>query len=212
MCLSVPLTSGSRRRHLSAITIVFALAMLSACTQESVKTATDETAPQETIPTVEITAGDREQYQEGLTALENNEDGKAESIFLDLTRSQPYMAGPYCNLALIQYKKGQYEESLKTIDRAITLSDKIAQAYNLRAQIHIRNGKIKEAESDYLKALELDQNYANAHYNIALLYDIYYQEIPKAISHYEKYLALLGRPDKATSDWINHLKGSLKRG
>lgn len=212
MSISAPSTNMSLRRRLSASVTILVLITISACTQESIKTATDEAQPVEKIPDVVIGADDREQYQTALTAMENGDIDKAESVFQDLTRSQPYMAGPYCNLALIQLKRGQHKESLKTIDKAITLSANISQAYNLRAQLHIRNGKIKEAETDYLKALELDPNYANAHYNIALLYDIYYQDIQKAIQHYEKYMSLLDRPDKTTADWINHLKGSLKHG
>ncbi len=212
MSISALSINMSLRRHLSTGATILALLAISACTQESVKTTTDESQPAEKIPTVVIGADDKEQYQTALTAMENGNIDKAESVFQDLTRSQPYMAGPYCNLALIQLKRSQYDESLKTIEKAITLSRNIPQAYNLRAQLYIHNGKIKEAETDYLKSLELDPNYANAHYNIALLYDIYYQDIQKAIQHYEKYMSLLDRPDKTTADWINHLKGSLKHG
>lgn len=208
MHISMPSTSLSLRHYLSGIAIVFVLVAISACSPENVKTTAAASQDTEKRPAVEIT----EQYQAALTALENNDEIKAESILLDLTHNQPYMSGPYFNLALIQLKQGRYEESLKTIDRVITLDGKIAQAYNLRAQIYIQNGMIKNAENDYLKALELDENYTNAHYNIALLYDIYYQDIRKAITHYEKYLSLLERPDKATVDWINHLKGSLNHG
>lgn len=212
MSISVPSTNMPLRRRMSAVATILVLMVISACTQESVKTAPGETQSAEKTPTVVIGADDREQYQTGLTAMENGDIDKAESVFQDLIRGQPYMAGPYCNLALIQLKRNQYEESLKTIEKAITLSGSIPQAYNLRAQLYIHNGKIKDAEIDYLKALELDPNYATAHYNIALLYDIYYQDIQKAITHYEKYMSLLDRPDKPTADWINHLKGSLKNG
>jgi len=63
---------------------------------------------------------------------------------------------------------------------------------------------------DYLKAIEIKPAYANAQYNLALLYDIYLQEIELAIKHYEIYTSLLKKPDEATQEWINHLKGTLK--
>jgi tetratricopeptide (TPR) repeat protein len=205
------LTNMSLNNKLAAITMILSLMALSACTQTSVKTEPDTTAG-EIKPTIEISDSDKEQFQSGLTALADNNDDKAESIFQDIINNKPYLAGPYCNIALIRFKDAKYQESLDLINKAIGLSENIAQAYNLRAQILIKMGKINEAKSDYLKAVNLDQNYANAHYNLALLYDIYLQDIPQAINHYEKYLSLLTQPDKVTQQWVDHLKGAIKHG
>lgn len=160
------------------------------------------------VTSVQISDNDREKFKAGLGAMDSNDFTTAERIFSELIEKQPYMAGPYCNNALIFLKKLDYQKSLDTINQAITLNNGIAQAYNIRAQALVATGKIKEAESDYLKAIELDPAYTYAHYNLALLYDIYYQDIGKAIQHYEKYLSLLEQPDKATKDWIAHLKGA----
>ncbi len=73
-------------------------------------------------------------------------------------------------------------------------------------------GKINDAKKDYIKAIELKPDYINAHYNLALLYDIYLQEITLAIKHYETYLSLLKKTDEATQEWVNHLRGTLANG
>ncbi|MCP3669417.1 MAG: tetratricopeptide repeat protein, partial [Gammaproteobacteria bacterium] len=112
----------------------------------------------------------------------------------------------------IDYQQKKYERSFKQINKAIELNPLQAQSYHLRAQIQLQNGEIKQARSDYQKALELDPAYLNAHYNLALLYDIYLQEIALAIEHYSIYLSLLGEKDEAMQDWINHLKGTLENG
>ncbi len=87
-----------------------------------------------------------------------------------------------------------------------------APAYNLRAQLQLKKGAIKQAQQDYLKAIELYPDYTIAHYNLALLYDIFLQEIALAIEHYSIYLSLLDKEDENTRDWINHLKNTLKNG
>ena len=69
-----------------------------------------------------------------------------------------------------------------------------------------------EAKNDYLKAIQLKPDYINAQYNLALLYDIYLQDIKSAIQHYEIYLSLIDKPDEPTLEWVNHLKGTLKNG
>ncbi|MFV9615434.1 MAG: tetratricopeptide repeat protein, partial [Gammaproteobacteria bacterium] len=82
----------------------------------------------------------------------------------------------------------------------------------LRGQLFVTKRKIHDAKKDYEKAIELKPDYSNAHYNLALLYDIYLQEMALAIKHYETYLSLIKKPDEATQEWVNHLKGVLANG
>ena len=78
--------------------------------------------------------------------------------------------------------------------------------------IEKQKGNIVKARDYYLRAIEIKDNYALAHYNLALVYDIYIQDIPKAIGHYQKYLALIKRKDQKTAEWVEQLKASMKKG
>ena len=151
-------------------------------------------------------------FREAITALEENELSKAQRLFTTFIRQNPKLSGAYINLALIHFKQKKYSRSIELINKAIKLNPDQAPAYNLRAQINIQNGKIKDAKSDYLKAIRINPEYVNAQYNLALLYDIYLQEIELAIKHYEIYQSLIKRPDEANQEWITHLKGTLKNG
>lgn len=195
----------------SFIVVLYAL-VLSACTQTPTK-PTSEAPPQSTgSGEISASAADREEYKLGLIALNNNEDEKARKIFNDFIEDKPELAGPYTNLALIHFKKKEYDQALELVNKALGRNPKQAQAYQLRAQIFVNKGKIHDAKADYVKAIELKPDYINAQYNLALLYDIYLQEIELAIKHYEVYLSLLSKPDEATQEWINHLKGSVNNG
>jgi len=162
------------------------------------------------VSTKSVTKRDREKYRDGITALHNNELSKAQRIFAEFIRSQPKLAGAYTNLALVFFKKNDLEKSFKTVEKALQLNPKQPQALNLRAQLYINNGKIHKAKDDYLLAISIKPKYANAQYNLALLYDIYMQEIELAIKHYKLYMMLLKKPDEATLEWVNHLEGTLK--
>lgn len=153
-----------------------------------------------------------QRYQQGITALSNFDFAKAENIFRDFTKNYPDLSGAYGNLALIQFNQKKNDEALLLIDKAITLNSNNAQAYNLRAQLRLEAGEIHQAKEDYRKAISLKPDYAIAHYNLALLYDIYLQDIERAIQHYEKYLSLTDQPDERTREWVNHLKSMLKNG
>jgi len=197
------------RSHL--ILIASAL-FISSCGQENTRPTGDDNTVEETEQSKSVSKADRDKYRNGITALYNDDLSKAQRIFNEFIRNKPDLAGAYSNLALVHFKKKEYEKSLKQINKALELNLKQAQALNLRAQLYVIDGKIHKAKDDYIKAVEIKPAYANAQYNLALLYDIYLQEINLAIKHYKIYMSLLKKPDEATKEWITHLEGTLKDG
>ena len=191
--------------------ITISIMVLSACAQTLDKSSA-ATAQTHTIENISVTTEEHEKYKKGIIALNNNENTKAERIFNELLEDKPELAGPYTNLALIQFKKKNYEQSLELVNKALLRNPELAQAYQLRGQLFVTKRKIHDAKKDYVKAIELKPDYINAHYNLALLYDIYLQEIALAIKHYETYLSLIKKPDEATQEWVNHLNGILANG
>jgi tetratricopeptide (TPR) repeat protein len=151
-------------------------------------------------------------YQKGVSALANLDYALAEDIFAAFIVDYPEQAGAYINLALIRFNQEKYNQSLQLVNKAIELNNQIPQCYNLQAQLWIMEGKIMPARDAYLQAIKLKPDYANAQYNLALLYDIYLQDINLAIQHYETYMSLLQQPDENTGEWIKHLKSSLQNG
>lgn len=190
---------------------ILSITLLSACAQTAEKTSAMPVEAS-TQGSITVSKDDSETYEHGLIALNNNDDAKAEKIFNGFLEDKPELAGPYTNLALIYFKKKEYEKSLQFVNKALQRDPKQAQAYQLRAQIFVTQRKINDAKNDYLHAIELKPDYINAQYNLALLYDIYLQEIALAIKHYEIYLSLIKKPDVQTKEWMQHLKGTLANG
>ena len=155
---------------------------------------------------------DVQKYREAIALLGNGELDKAHEALTEFTEDHPHLAGPWANLALIAIKRNKMEDAEKLLNKALERNPNLAQAYNLMAYIEKQRGNIVKAKDLYIKAIELKENYALAHYNLALIYDIYIQDIPKAVAHYQKYMALNKTPDKKTAEWIEQLKASLKKG
>jgi len=190
---------------------------ISACAQKTPRPE-ESTQPESTVSsqpesetTVE-TAASQQKFEQGIAALALQNFPQARRIFGELVRENPELSGAYANLALIDFKQEKYERAKQLVDKAITLNPRQAQAYHLRAQIELHNGEIQKSRADYEQAIVLDPQYLNAHYNLALLYDIYLQDIALAIEHYTIYLSLLGKEDERTREWINHLKATLENG
>ena len=155
---------------------------------------------------------DEHEYQQGIDALSTRDLDKAKRLFGQFIQKNPSLSGAYVNLALIAFREEDYEKANNLVDQAINLNPQQAPAYHSRAQLHLKNGEIKPARQDYLKAIELRPGYTNAHYNLALLYDVFLQELALAIEHYSIYLSLLDKEDQTTQEWINHLRNTLENG
>lgn len=205
MCTSAKVTDSQHGSEWLIGVVVLVLAFLPGCAATN-GPARDSGVSNQPAGVVE------ERYQDGLAAMATGDHERAERQFLKIVADFPLLAGPYCNLAIIYSKQGKYEDALAYVDKALAMDGGLVEGYNVRGGIRLKQGHVKDAERDYLKAVELRPGYANAQYNLALLYDVYYQDIAKAISHYEIYLSLLEKPDEATKEWVRRLRGTLKNG
>jgi len=152
-----------------------------------------------------------ENYQQAITLLNSNQLDSAESLLLEFTESRPELAGPWANLGLIYIKRENFKQAHNYLDKALEKNPALPQALNLSGLIAYQQGNIKQAEQLYKKAIEQKKDYAIAHYNLALLYDIYFQDFGLALPHYEKYLKLVDNPDKETLDWVEQIRNSLRK-
>lgn len=149
-------------------------------------------------------------YRQAITELNNNELDKAEQSFTKMTELHPDLAGPWANLALVYLKQEHMEKAEENIQIALQKNPDMPQALNLAGYIENQKGEINQAKSFYEKAIKNKPDYALAHYNLALLYDIYLQDIPKAVQHYEQYLSLIKVEDSKTKSWVEELRLNMK--
>ena len=164
------------------------------------------------ISPLEQSDSERNKYKKALTLLNHDKLDAAKEIFQQLKSDRPELAGPYANLAIIALKNNEPEKALELVKLALTKNPNLAQALNLLAYLEQVSGEIKLAEKHYKEAIKNKSNYAIAHYNIALLYDVYLQDIESAIPHYERYMELINNEDKSTADWLEQIKRTKDKG
>ncbi len=192
--------------YINLFIITLLLASCSATNQTSSSTATSGLNPNEQ------TESEHAQYKKAISLLNNDKLEAAKDIFLQFNNERPELAGPYANLAIIALKQEQPEKALELVQICLSKNNKLPQALNLLAYLEQRKGEVLSAEKHYLEAIKYKNNYALAHYNLALLYDIYFQNIAKAIPHYEIYLKLTNNKDKTTADWLEQIKRTKENG
>jgi len=146
-------------------------------------------------------------------AVENLNQDKleiAKKSLQKLQSSAPPDSFVLSNLATIAFAEKNLEEAQTLTKKALTLNQQNAQAHNLLGLLAVENGDISAAEQAYIKALTINGNYIHAHYNLALVYDIYYQDLSRAIKHYQAYLTLSNFEDEQTLTWVQELERSLE--
>lgn len=148
-------------------------------------------------------------YADALIALNNNDLDKAQTLFTKMSKLQPNIAGAWANLALVSIKKEQYSEAERLINIALQKNPQMPQALNISGILAQKNGNIIEAKSLYQQAITYNPNYSLAHYNLALVYDIYLQDIANAIKHYQFYLQNIKGKDEQTAEWLATLQATM---
>jgi len=81
-----------------------------------------------------------------------------------------------------------------------------AAAFLQRGILYREKGDFQAALGAYEQALTLQPDYALAHRNIGILYDLYLQQAAQALTHYKRYLELQGNDDKTVSGWVIDLE------
>lgn len=136
---------------------------------------------------------------------------EAEEYYKEALKLNPEVYAAKTNLAIIYLKNGKYERVLSLLE---TPPGKVPPRY---APIYINKalalkalGRLKEAEMNYLKAIEIDNKSPIALKDIGILYDIYMGQREKAMLYYQRYIDIDGpkREKEEVAGWINTIKGS----
>jgi Flp pilus assembly protein TadD len=157
-------------------------------------------------PPVDVDASTLAAYKRAVNAMKDGQTGNAISQFTAITKTHPNLAGPFINLGIIYINKGRYEDAEKNLLQATTIkpTDAVAQTH---LGIAYRNlGKFDEAKAAYEAALKSNPKYPFAHLNAGILYDIYLNDLTRALRHYQQYQALTNGQDKTVDKWIVDLE------
>lgn len=149
---------------------------------------------------------DAQAYRQAQGALEQGDLDEAQRILKALTQKYPNKAGPWANLGIVYLKLARLDEAEQALQQAVALNDALPETKNMLGVVYRKKGKIERAKTLYLDALKLDPDYAIAHYNLAVLNDIYLQDPGQALEHYSRYMELTGGADQQVAQWIEQLR------
>lgn len=189
--------------------LLISAVLFSGCESPGKNSTVTETKPSRT-KSIELSDLDQNYYRKALDHIDNGYFKKALKPLQKLDKKYPFNVGIKINLASSYLSLGRLDNAESVTEQALKTNNTIAELHNVLGLIAIERKRFRKAETEYLLAVTLDKNLANAHFNAALLYDIYFQDIPKAYTYYSNYL-LLVPDDQNVKDWLDQLKYSLEQ-
>jgi tetratricopeptide (TPR) repeat protein len=202
MCSFNPLISFW---HRPAACILLGLVLLhSACTHTSATLSHRSTSTQEKSST--LSADDKILYRHALESLQNKQPKGTLQTFKSLQKDYPDFVGAWLGESDLYLQQRQWGQALSVLKQAQTINPDVASLYTRQAYCYRQLGQFDEAELAYQQALRLNADYALAHYNYAILLDLYLQQAQEAITHFAHYQRLHTTPDPQVDKWLKELK------
>lgn len=205
-------TLFSRFRPYRLSAFILGVALLSACAQGPTKPKNSQSAapalPQE-ASTAQLNEADQALYDTAMTQLVNGKPEKSQKILLRISQNNPNHLATKANLAKMAFHRGDLNQAFALAEQISRFDKSADYGFMLMGLVSVERGELRKAEEFYLSAIEKNARFADAHHNLALLYDVYFQELEKAHAHYQHYLALIQGEDQETADWVEQLSYSL---
>lgn len=199
----------NRNAFTSAAQLWVVLTLLAGCASKPEPGVVAQTAAATaaTVPSAPLLAAlnsaQQQAFNNALAAQTAKQWPQALSSWQQLSAQLPNYPGVLYNLALVQFQLNQADEAQKTLEKLLAIYPSAVEALNLSGAIARSQGQFRQAERQYLAAIALNADQANAHKNLAFLYDLYLDNPAKAREHYERYQALSN--DKQVKAWLGLL-------
>lgn len=148
----------------------------------------------------------KSQYTQAMTALKAGNEDQALALLRDISNTHPNLSGPLLNQAILLRKKGRLKEAQELLKKSMTSQTQNPRVFNEMGVVSRELGNFNQAKSAYETAIRLAPGYDRAHYNLAVLADLYLNDPALAIKEFEMYQSLQDKRDKKVDGWLKELK------
>lgn len=141
-------------------------------------------------------------FKAALEQLKQGQVQEAEVALTGLIKDFPQYSGPLTELGMIYAKSKRFDLAASAFAKATANNPQNAVAYNWQGILFRQANNYVRAEQAYQRAISADANYANAHLNLGILYDVYLKRPKDALEQYKEYQRLGGAEDLRVLVWV----------
>ncbi|WP_299594265.1 tetratricopeptide repeat protein [uncultured Microbulbifer sp.] len=133
----------------------------------------------------------------------------AETELQQVVTQWAVLSGAWLNLAKVQLKLNKPEEAETNLKQAVAVNENNVFAWNALGVLLRDQGRFEEAKGAYENALARWPDFAAAHRNLGILFDLYLHQPERALHHYREARALEPEADRVLAGWIVDLERRL---
>jgi tetratricopeptide (TPR) repeat protein len=154
--------------------------------------------------------GARSDFDRAVRLLRDEKLEAGIALLEEVTREAPYLTAAHIDLGIAYREVGDLERARKSLERALEIRPRHPVVHNELGIVHRKSGRFAEARASYEAALDRYPDFHFARLNVAILCDLFLEDLECALEHYEKYAEEVPGDEKATM-WIADLRNRIGR-
>jgi Flp pilus assembly protein TadD len=159
---------------------------------------------------VRVPGGLRADFSQAVDAIDEGNAERAVELLEGVTAGAPDAVAPWVDLGIAYGMLERHDDATRSLTRAVELAPKHPVALNELGMALRRQGRFDEARERYEAALRVAPEFHHARRNLAILCDLYLNDLESALSHYEIYATAVPEDEKVAM-WIVDLRNRTGR-
>jgi len=117
-------------------------------------------------------------------------EAKGIAFALTSRKARHFLGETFLQIGTLFADAKRYDEAAEALSMSSEFWPNSPRTFNNLGEVFRRTKQFEKAKTAYVRAVSLDPQYADAHYNLGILYDNHLRDRSQAANHYRQYLDL----------------------